>query len=150
MLAEYEHALLLRFDGIPGRENARPEDVPEDFHPCTGTHPAVNRTVHMLEKTAFYDGFYKAFASAPIRALLRALRGRGVRGTVDESVRRKCGTGPGPPQHGGGGHGRFRDGQEGGLDIHTIPCKDLEYGKVTSSTCFRRALAPGMMEPKVR
>jgi len=62
MVNEYSTGLLLRFDGVPGKESFGPDDIPEDFH--DGFRDLilwVNGTVHTLEKTAFYDGFYKAF-----------------------------------------------------------------------------------------
>jgi len=134
MLAEYEHALLLRFDGIPGRENARPEDVPEDCHPWyRDLILLVNRTVHMLEKTAFYDGFYKAFGFGAYPCIYcEHCVAEESEGTVDESVRRKCRhMDLVRPSMEAAGMDVFATARKVGWDIHTIPCKDLEYGKVT-------------------
>ena len=54
--------LLLWFEGVPGGGRSGPDDIPDDFHPWyRDLIRWVNGTVHLLEKTAFYDGFYKAF-----------------------------------------------------------------------------------------
>jgi predicted metal-binding protein len=62
MVGEYDTGVLVRFDGIPGHEDLTPEMIPDDFHPFFADLIRwVNGTIHFLKKTAFYDGFYKAF-----------------------------------------------------------------------------------------
>jgi hypothetical protein len=61
MVSEYETGILVRFDGIPGHHDLRPEQIPVDFHPFFRDLILwVNGTIHLLEKTAFYDGYYTA------------------------------------------------------------------------------------------
>lgn len=134
MLAEYDHALLLRFDGVPGRENARPEDVPEDFHPWYRDLILwVNRTVHLLEKTAFYDGFYKAFGFGAYPCIYcDHCVAEETGGVVDESLRRKCRhMDLVRPSMEAAGMDVFATARKVGWEVRTIPCKDLEYGRVT-------------------
>lgn len=134
MLAEFDHALLLRFDGMPGRESARPEDVPEDFHPWyRDLILLVNRTVHMLEKTAFYDGFYKAFGFGAYPCIYcEHCVAEETDGIVDESLRRKCRhMDLVRPSMEAAGMDVFATARKVGWEIDTIPCKDMEYGKVT-------------------
>ncbi len=134
MLAEYDHALLLRFDGVPGREKARPEDVPEDFHPWYKELIIwVNRTVHLLEKTAFYDGFYKAFGFGAYPCIYcEHCVAEETEGMVDESVRRKCRhMDLVRPSMEAAGMDVFATARKVGWDISAIPCKDLEYGRIT-------------------
>ncbi|KAF5044465.1 hypothetical protein DSECCO2_491560 [anaerobic digester metagenome] len=134
MLAEYDHALLLRFDGVPGKEGARPEDVPDDFHPWYRELILwVNRTVHMLEKTAFYDGFYKAFGFGAYPCIYcDHCVAEETEGVVDESVRRKCRhMDLVRPSMEAAGIDVFATARKVGWEMRTIPCKDLEYGKVT-------------------
>ncbi len=118
MLAEYEAALLVRFDGVPGHGRFGPDEIPEDFHMFYRDLILwVNTTVHRLEKTAFYDGFYKAFAfgGGPV-CVLRGVRGRGaarIRGRVVPPVLQVGG--PRPALDGGRGHGRLRNRPKGRL-----------------------------------
>lgn len=59
---EYSSGLLLWFEGGPGHGEFDPDDIPDDFYPWYADLIRwVNGTVHLLEKTAFYDGVYKAF-----------------------------------------------------------------------------------------
>jgi len=134
MLDEYEHALLVRFDGVPGREGAGPEDIPEDFHPWYKDLILwVNRTVHLLEKTAFYDGFYKAFAFGAYPCIYcEHCVAEETEGTVDESVRRRCRhMDLVRPSMEAAGMDVLATARKVGWDIRPIPCKDMEYGKVT-------------------
>lgn len=133
MLAEYDHALLIRFDGVPGHENARPEDVPDDFHPWYKELIFwVNRTVHMLEKTAFYDGHYKAFAfgAYPCIYCEHCVAEEEV-GMVDESVRRRCRhMDLVRPSMEAAGMDVFATARKVGWELRVVPCKDMQYGKV--------------------
>lgn len=134
MLGEYEHALLVRFDGVPGREGARPEDVPEDFHPWYKELILwVNRTMHRLEKTAFYDGFYKAFAFGAYPCIYcEHCVAEEAEGVVDESVRRKCrNMDLVRPSMEAAGMDVFATARKVGWQLSTIPCQDMRYGKVT-------------------
>jgi predicted metal-binding protein len=82
MVREYGQRAPAPVDGIPGKRDLKPEDIPEISSLVPDLILWVNGTVHFLEKTAFYDGFYKAFGSGDTPASVRApaLRGRGVRG----------------------------------------------------------------------
>ena len=133
MLGEYGQAVLIRFDGVPGRKGARPEDVPEDFHPWYKDLIVwVNRTMHMLEKTAFYDGFYKAFAfGAYPCAYCEHCVAEESEGVVDESVRRKCRhMDLVRPSMEAAGIDVFATARKVGWELRTIPCQDMQYGKV--------------------
>ncbi len=133
MLAEYDHALLLRFDGVPGREGARPEDVPEDFHHWYRDLILwVNRTVHLLEKTAFYDGYYKAFGFGAYPCIhCQHCVAEEAEGLVDESLRRKCRhMDLVRPSMEAAGMDVFATSRKVGWSLNTIPCHDMEYGKV--------------------
>ena len=134
MLAEYDHAVLLRFDGVPGHEGARTEDVPDDFHPWYKDLIIwVNRTVHLLEKTAFYDGYYKAFGFGAYPCVLcEHCVAEEEAGPVDESLRRRCRhMDLVRPSMEAAGMDVFATARRVGWDIRTIPCKDMQYGKVT-------------------
>ncbi len=134
MLAEYDHALLVRFVGVPGREDARPEDVPDDFHPWYRDLILwVNRTMHLLEKTAFYDGFYKAFGFGAYPCIYcDECVAEETDDLVDESFRRKCRhMDLVRPSMEAAGMDVFATARKAGWEMRTIPCKDLQYGKVT-------------------
>ena len=94
MIGEYETALLIRFDGVPGHGAFGPDDIPDDFHPYFRDLILwVNGTVHFLEKTAFYDGFYKAFGFGGYPCIWcehQHCIAEESEGVVDESLRRKC------------------------------------------------------------
>jgi len=135
MLSEYEHAMLLRFDGVPGREGGSPEDVPDDFHPWYKDLILwVNRTVHALEKTAFYDGYYKAFGFGAYPCIYcEHCVAEEVEGRVDESLRRNCRhMDLVRPSMEAAGIDVFATASKAGWSMRTIPCRDMEYGKVTS------------------
>jgi predicted metal-binding protein len=134
MLSEYDHALLLKFVGVPGREGARPEDVPEDFHPWyRDLILMVNRTVHQLEKTAFYDGFYKAFAFGAYPCIYcEHCVAEETEGTVDESIRRKCRhMDLVRPSMEAASMDVFATARKVGWNLRTVPCQNMEYGKIT-------------------
>jgi predicted metal-binding protein len=133
MLAEYDNALLLRFDGVPGREGTRPEELPEDFHPWYRELILwVNRTVHLLEKTAFYDGYYKAFAFGAYPCIYcEHCVAEETEGVVDESVRRRCRhMDLVRPSMEAAGMDVFATARKVGWELSTIPCRDMQYGKV--------------------
>ena len=134
MLSEYEHAILLRFDGVPGREGASPEEVPDDFHPWYRELILwINRTVHTLEKTAFYDGYYKAFGFGAYPCIYcEHCVAEEADGLVDESLRRKCRhMDLVRPSMEAAGIDVFSTAGKVGWDMRTIPCRDMRYGKVT-------------------
>ena len=93
MVDEYSLGLLLWFEGVPGHGEFGPEDIPEDFHPWyADLIKWVNGTVHELEKTAFYDGFYKAFGFGGYPCIWcehQHCVAEEAEGIVDESTRRK-------------------------------------------------------------
>lgn len=135
MVGEYRIGILLRFDGIPGHRHLRPEEIPEDFHPFYRDLILwVNSTVHRIEKTAFYDGFYKAFGFGAYPCLYcehEHCVAEEAEGPVDESLRRKCRhLDLVRPTMEGAGMDVFATARNVGWKLQTIPCKDLEYGKI--------------------
>jgi predicted metal-binding protein len=136
MVNEYGTGILLRFDGVPGHESFGPEDIPEDFH---GFYRDlilwVNTTVHFLEKTAFYDGFYKAFGFGGYPCIYCGeCVAEECEETVDESTRRLCRhMDLVRPSMEAAGMDVFATAARAGWRISTIPCRDLEYGKVVHS-----------------
>ena len=94
MIDEYSTGLLLRFDGVPGRGTFSPDAILDDFHDWFRDLILwVNGTIHMLEKTAFYDGFYKAFGFGGYPCIYcehQHCVAEEAPGVVDESMRRKC------------------------------------------------------------
>jgi predicted metal-binding protein len=135
MVSEFKGGLLLRFDGIPGHRALKPEEIPEDFHPFYRDLILwVNNTVWELEKTAFYDGFYKSFGFGAYPCIYcehQHCVAEEMEGLVDESLRRKCRH---PdlvrPTMEGAGIDVFATAAKVGWELHTIPCQDLEYGKI--------------------
>lgn len=133
MLAEYDFALLLRFDGVPGRAGASTEELPEDFHPWYKDLILwVNRTAHRLEKMAFYDGHYKAFSFGAYPCIYcEHCVAEETEGPVEESIRRKCRhMDLVRPSMEAAGIDVFATARRVGWSLNTIPCKDMEYGKV--------------------
>jgi Predicted metal-binding protein len=135
MIAEYELGLLLRFDGIPGYQGLKPEEIPEDFHPFYRDLILwVNNTVWQIEKTAFYDGWYKSFGFGAYPCIYcehQHCVAEEMEGVVDESLRRQCRhLDLVRPTMEGAGIDVFGTARNVGWDIRTIPCKDLEYGKI--------------------
>jgi predicted metal-binding protein len=136
MLDEYETGLLLRFDGVPGHESFGPDDLPEDFHHFYKDLILwVNTTVHQLEKMAFYDGFYKAFSFGGYPCIFcEECVAEQCEGVVDESMRRMCRhMDLVRPSMEAAGIDVFATAKSAGWEISTIPCKDMEYGKVIHS-----------------
>jgi len=138
MVGEYSTGLLLRFDGIPGHEGFGPEDIPDDFHPWLADLIRwVNGTVHFLEKTAFYDGFYKAFGFGGYPCIWcehQHCVAEEHEGVVDESLRRKCRhMDLVRPSMEAAGMDVFATAKNAGWELTTIPCKDMEYGKIVHS-----------------
>jgi predicted metal-binding protein len=135
MIREYETALLVRFDGVPGHGAFGPDDIPDDFHPYFRDLILwVNGTVHFLEKTAFYDGFYKAFGFGGYPCIWcehQHCVAEESEGVVDESLRRKCRhMDMVRPSMEAAGMDVFATAKNAGWDLVTIPCKNMEYGKI--------------------
>ncbi|HTY14577.1 MAG TPA: DUF2284 domain-containing protein [Methanoregulaceae archaeon] len=135
MVGEYDTGVLVRFDGIPGHEDLTPEKIPDDFHPFFADLIRwVNGTIHFLEKTAFYDGFYKAFGFGAYPCIycehLHCVAEEQP-GIVDESVRRLCRhMDLVRPSMEAAGMDVFQTAKNVGWELATIPCKNLEYGKI--------------------
>lgn len=133
MLDEYSVALLLKFEGVPGRPGLSPDQIPEDFHPFYRDLILwVNETVHLLEKTAFYDGHYKAFGLGAYPCIYcEHCVAEEHGGVVDESMRRLCRhMDKVRPSMEAAGIDVFATARNVGWELSTIPCKDLEYGKI--------------------
>ncbi len=135
MVSEYKTGLLLRFDGIPGHTGLKPEDIPEDFHPFYRELILwVNNTVWRIEKTAFYDGFYKSFGFGAYPCIYcehQHCVAEEMEGVVDESIRRRCRhLDLVRPTMEGAGIDVFATAARVGWEMQTVPCRDLEYGKI--------------------
>ncbi len=135
MVSEFRIGLLVRFDGVPGHPDLKPEDIPLDFHPFfSDLIRWVNSTIHMIEKTAFYDGFYKAFGFGAYPCIYcehQHCVAEEQAGVVDESLRRLCRhMDLVRPTMEGAGMDVFATAKNAGWEISTIPCRDLEYGKI--------------------
>jgi predicted metal-binding protein len=135
MVAEYGIGLLLRFEGIPGHKDLSPDEIPEDFHPFFADLITwVNGTVYFIEKTAFYDGFYKAFGFGAYPCIWcehEHCVAEEQAGPVDESMRRFCRhMDLVRPTMEGSGMDVFATARNAGWEFSTIPCKDMEYGKI--------------------
>jgi predicted metal-binding protein len=138
MVDEYSMGLLLWFDGVPGRGEFGPDDIPEDFHPWyADLIKWVNGTVHLLEKTAFYDGFYKAFGFGGYPCIWcehQHCVAEEAEGVVDESYRRKCRhMDLVRPSMEAAGIDVFATARNIGWELKPIPCKNMEYGKIVHS-----------------
>lgn len=133
MIREYRTALLLRFDGIPGIRTIDPDKIPEDFHPMYRKLIIwISDTLYRLEKTAFYDGFYKAFGMGAYPCIYcdHCVAEESV-GPVDLSMKRLCRhMDKVRPSMEAAGIDVFETVRNAGWEISTIPCKDLEYGKI--------------------
>ncbi|HQN91586.1 MAG TPA: DUF2284 domain-containing protein, partial [Methanoculleus sp.] len=135
MIGEYSTGLLLKFEGIPGHPDLKPEEIPLDFHPFLRDLILwVNSTVHFLEKTAFYDDFPKAFGFGGYPCIycehLHCVAEEGE-GVVDESIRRLCRhMDLVRPSMEAAGIDVFSTARRAGWDIHIVPCRNLEYGKI--------------------
>ena len=138
MVDEYSLGLLLWFEGVPGRGEFGPDDIPDDFHPWYADLIRwVNGTVHELEKTAFYDGFYKAFGFGGYPCIWcehQHCVAEEAEGMVDESIRRKCRhMNLVRPSMEAAGIDVFATARNIGWELTTIPCKNMEYGKIVHS-----------------
>jgi predicted metal-binding protein len=138
MADEYSTGLLLRFDGVPGRGTFGPEDIPDDFHDWFRDLILwVNGTMHILEKTAFYDGYYKAFGFGGYPCIYcehQHCVAEEATGVVDESMRRMCRhMDKVRPSMEAAGIDVFATAKNVGWNLETIPCRDMEYGKITHS-----------------
>ncbi|MDD1719750.1 MAG: DUF2284 domain-containing protein [Methanoregulaceae archaeon] len=135
MVSEYERGILVRFQGIPGHPDLAPEQIPTDFHPFFGDLIRwVNGTIQQLEKTAFYDGFYKAFGFGAYPCIWcehTHCIAEEQEGVVDESIRRLCRhMDLVRPSMEAACMDVFATARKAGWDLETIPCKDMEYGKI--------------------
>lgn len=135
MVREYETGLLLKFEGIPGHPDLTPDQIPEDFHPFYSDLILwVNGTVHFLEKTAFYDDYYKAFGFGAYPCIYCAHEhcvAEEHGGIVDESIRRMCRhMDMVRPSMEAAGMDVFATAGNAGWNLHTVPCRNMEYGKV--------------------
>jgi predicted metal-binding protein len=135
MVREYATGILLRFDGIPGHVGLEPEEIPEDFHPFYRDLILwVNNTVWEIEKTAFYDGFYKAFGFGAYPCIYcehQHCVAEEMEGIVDESIRRQCRhLDRVRPTMEGAGIDVFGTAAAMGWKMQVVPCRDLEYGKI--------------------
>jgi predicted metal-binding protein len=138
MVDEYSSGLLLWFEGVPGRGEFGPDDIPDDFHPWYADLIRwVNGTVHLLEKTAFYDGYYKAFGFGGYPCIWcehQHCVAEEAEGIVDESIRRKCRhMDLVRPSMEAAGIDVFATARTIGWELNTIPCKNREYGKIIHS-----------------
>jgi len=96
----------------------------------------VNGTVHLLEKTAFYDGFYQAFDSAGIpasgvstsTASLMSRKGSWMRACEENAAMDLV-----RPSMEAAGIDVFATALNIGWELDTIPCKNVEYGKIVQS-----------------
>jgi predicted metal-binding protein len=133
MVAGYSTGILVRFDGIPGHKHLSPDEIPEDFHPFYKDLILWGHTtIHMLEKTAFYDGFYKAFGFGPYPCIFcEHCVAEEQPGIVDESIRRLCRhMDLVRPSMEAAGMDVFATAKNAGWELSTIPCRDMEYGKI--------------------
>jgi predicted metal-binding protein len=135
MVNEYQTGLLLKFDGVPGHGKFGPDDIPDDFHDWFRDLILwVNGTVHTLEKTAFYDGFYKSFGFGGYPCIWcehQHCVAEESPGIVDESLRRKCRhMDLVRPSMEAAGIDVFATAKNAGWELITIPCKNREYGKI--------------------
>jgi predicted metal-binding protein len=133
VLREYDAALLLRFEGVPDLKTIDPDSIPEDFHPMYRKLILwISDTVHKVEKTAFYDGFYKAFGMGAYPCIYcdHCVAEESV-GPVDRSMKRLCRhMDKVRPSMEAAGIDVFSTARNAGWELSTIPCKDLEYGKI--------------------
>ena len=118
--------------------NFCPDDIPDDFHPWYADLIRwVNGTVHELEKTAFYDGFYKAFGFGGYPCIWcehQHCVAEEADGVVDESYRRKCRhMDLVRPSMEAAGIDVFATARNVGWELKPIPCKNMEYGKIVHS-----------------
>lgn len=143
MLKDYRTALLLRFEGVPDMRNVDPEQIPEDFHPMYKKLILwVHDTLYKLEKTAFYDGYYKAFGFGAYPCIYcEHCVAEESSGPVDRSMKRLCRhMDKVRPSMESAGMDVFATARKAGWDISTIPCKDMEYGKIVHANIVSFAL----------
>jgi predicted metal-binding protein len=138
MVDEYSLGLLVWFKGVPGHGEFGPDDIPDDFHPWYADLIRwVNGTVHEMEKTAFYDGFYKAFGFGGYPCIWcehQHCVAEEAEGIVDESYRRYCRhMDLVRPSMEAAGIDVFATARNIGWELRTIPCKNMEYGKIVHS-----------------
>lgn len=133
VLSGYRTAMLVRFDGDPAHPEIRPEDIPPDFHSFYRRMILwIWETMWELEKRAFYDGYYKAFAFGAYPCIFcETCIAEEAEGSVDESLRRRCRMMDRVrPSMEAVGMDVFATARKVGWEIDPIPCADLEYGKI--------------------
>lgn len=133
MLGEYRTGLLLRFEGVPGMKTVDPDQIPLDFHPMYKKLILwVHDTVWKLEKTAFYGGYHKAFGFGAYPCIYcEHCVAEESQGVVDRSMKRLCRhMDKVRPSMEASGMDVFATARKVGWNISTIPCKDMEYGKI--------------------
>jgi len=143
VLREYRTALLLRFEGVPDIKTIDPDTIPEDFHPMYKKLIVwISDTLYKLEKTAFYDGFYKAFGLGAYPCIYcEHCVAEEAAGPVDRSMKRLCRhMDKVRPSMEAAGIDVFETVRNAGWEISTIPCKDLEYGKIVHANIVSFAL----------
>jgi predicted metal-binding protein len=143
MIGEYSTALLLRFEGVPDLRTIDPDEIPEDFHHIyTKLIRWVHETVYRLEKTAFYDGYYKAFGLSAYPCIYcERCVAEEAEGPVDRSMKRLCRhMDKVRPSMEAAGIDVFATARNAGWELSTIPCKDLEYGKIVHADIVSFAL----------
>jgi predicted metal-binding protein len=136
ILKEFKTALLLRFQGVPGMRTIDPDQIPLDFHPMYKDLILwVHDTVWMLEKMAFYDGYYKAIGLGAYPCIYcEHCVAEESAGTVDRSMKRLCRhMDKVRPSMEAAGMDVFATARKVGWELRTIPCKDMEYGKIMHS-----------------
>lgn len=135
MVDAYPLGLLLWFEGVPDHSEFGPEEIPEDFHTWyADLIRRVNGTVYELEKTAFNDGFFKAFGFGGYPCIWcehQHCVAEEAEGITDESYWRKCRhrdlVCPGMEA---AGIDVFATARNIGWELSAIPWKNREYGKI--------------------
>jgi predicted metal-binding protein len=143
MLKDYRTGLLLRFEGVPDMKSVDPDQIPLDFHPMYKKLIFwVHDTVYKLEKTAFYDGYYKAFGFGAYPCIYcEHCVAEESAGPVDRSMKRLCRhMDKVRPSMESAGMDVFATARKAGWEVSTIPCKDLEYGKIMHANVVSFAL----------
>ncbi|WP_424356786.1 DUF2284 domain-containing protein [Methanocella sp. MCL-LM] len=136
LLAEYHKAYLIRFAGIPGMTDTDLGSMPKNWHHfLKGLIVWIHETIYELEQHAFYQGYYKALGFAAYPCIFcDECAAEQMQGVVDLSVKRNC-------PHGekvrtsmeAAGIDVFATVRKAGLPISVVPCKNNEYGMITTT-----------------
>lgn len=136
LLAEYHKAYLVRFAGIPGMKSIDPDTIPKHWHSfLKGLITWIHETVYELEQHAFYQGYYRAlgFSAYPCIFCDECVAEQ-MQGIVDLSVKRNCPHGEKVrPSMEAAGIDVFATVRKAGLPIEVVPCKNNEYGMITTT-----------------